>query len=347
MAEGGGGSPIGFSFGTKDTKGLSEKIGSFSKESLSKLFSKTFMESLTSSSSLSEALSKSLSTQETAGERSSVGKTTSTGKAITETSGKTTVSGKQFSKDQVDSIIKSLLISNKGMTEATGQEKRVGLFDATATQSLVGELLANITGKIADITAQTVTTESGTTSSQRSEQSEQQAIQELSRQLSSTETDTSSTTKTEGTQKQQQTSTTEGTQSTVERGESQELGADISKDTSQGAKCFITTAACEYAGQEDKGEILAAAREFRDTWLVQRYPDFIHHYYYFSPLLLTALSDMYAEDEEGKKEFYINLLRDFIYPMFGKFNEMEYEKVLLTYILMLVHIELHVQREGE
>jgi len=81
----------------------------------------------------------------------------------------------------------------------------------------------------------------------------------------------------------------------------QVLGPTTTKQKSK--KCFITTAAVEYAGQADDGDILETLRNFRDSWVAEHAPMDIVRYYKEAPAIVECLKKQ-ARSEETFKLMY-------------------------------------------
>ncbi|MGI6169487.1 MAG: CFI-box-CTERM domain-containing protein [Christensenellales bacterium] len=75
--------------------------------------------------------------------------------------------------------------------------------------------------------------------------------------------------------------------------------------------CFITTAACEYAGKEDDCAELTALRHFRDDWLAVQSdgPTLINHYYLLAPLMVEKL-----QHRDDRDALYNAIWQDYLTP---------------------------------
>lgn len=87
----------------------------------------------------------------------------------------------------------------------------------------------------------------------------------------------------------------------------QELGPTQTKQKSK--KCFITTAAVEYAKQEDDGHVLNTLRNFRDEYVIRRDPVSLEDYYREAPAIVEKL-----KADVCHKSIFTMLYEDYIVP---------------------------------
>lgn len=79
-------------------------------------------------------------------------------KQFKETSGGTSTSQTMFSKEAVDSMLRTLMESNQGLASVASGQKAPGLYNTTVRTQLVNDLLARSAGQVAEKTAPKVET---------------------------------------------------------------------------------------------------------------------------------------------------------------------------------------------
>lgn len=82
--------------------------------------------------------------------------------------------------------------------------------------------------------------------------------------------------------------------------------------------CFITTAACEYAGKSDDCAELNALRNFRDNWLLRQQdgPALVDHYYLMAPLMVQKL-----DQRKDRDALYQMIWQDYLTPCLQMLHE--------------------------
>jgi fructose-1,6-bisphosphatase len=78
----------------------------------------------------------------------------------------------------IDKIIKDVLEGNGGLADIFSTENDIGIFNSSEGKLAASDLLANIAGEIAKITATTTTTEQGNQSSSSSQNTQTQQNQQ-------------------------------------------------------------------------------------------------------------------------------------------------------------------------
>lgn len=87
----------------------------------------------------------------------------------------------------------------------------------------------------------------------------------------------------------------------------QVLGPTTTKQKSK--KCFITTAAVEYAGEADDGPTLTILRNFRDDFVIRHDPEGVASYYREAPGIVKKL-----KADPVHKAIFTMLYQDYILP---------------------------------
>lgn len=69
--------------------------------------------------------------------------------------------------------------------------------------------------------------------------------------------------------------------------------------------CFLTTAVCETLNLPDDNEYLNTLRKFRDSYMMEHYPELVSEYYEIAPVITNYIKARPDSDEVFKKMFYL------------------------------------------
>lgn len=69
--------------------------------------------------------------------------------------------------------------------------------------------------------------------------------------------------------------------------------------------CFLTTAVCETCNLPDDNEYLNTLRKFRDSYMMENYPELVSEYYEIAPVVTNYIKARPDSDEVFKKMFYL------------------------------------------
>lgn len=69
--------------------------------------------------------------------------------------------------------------------------------------------------------------------------------------------------------------------------------------------CFLTTAVCETLNLPDDNEYLNTLRKFRDSYMMEHYPELVAEYYEIAPAITNYIKARPDSDEVFKKMFYL------------------------------------------
>lgn len=69
--------------------------------------------------------------------------------------------------------------------------------------------------------------------------------------------------------------------------------------------CFLTTAVCETCNLPDDNEYLNTLRKFRDSYMMENYPELVTEYYEIAPVVTNYIKARPDSDEVFKKMFYL------------------------------------------
>lgn len=69
--------------------------------------------------------------------------------------------------------------------------------------------------------------------------------------------------------------------------------------------CFLTTAVCETLNLPDDNEYLNTLRKFRDSYMMENYPELVTEYYEIAPVVTNYIKARPDSDEVFKKMFYL------------------------------------------
>ena len=99
---------------------------------------------------------------------------------------------------------------------------------------------------------------------------------------------------------------------------------------SSGSCCFITTATLTSLGKDDDCIELTAFRQFRDTYLKNKFEDEIQEYYRIAPPICKKI-----DEQTNSKEIYLNLYDEYISKGYALLLENKSEEAHILYKQMI------------
>lgn len=91
--------------------------------------------------------------------------------------------------------------------------------------------------------------------------------------------------------------------------------------------CFLTTAVCETLNLPDDNEYLNTLRKFRDSYMMEHYPELVSEYYEIAPVVTNYIKARPDSDEVFKKMFYL-----YIAPAVVQIENGDYPSAMNTYM---------------
>lgn len=102
--------------------------------------------------------------------------------------------------------------------------------------------------------------------------------------------------------------------------------------------CYLTTAICNILNYDDDCNYLEKLRYFRDNIMLndKKYYDLLVEYNIVGPMIAKSLIE-----DENRKEISINLLINYIVPVYFKINNHRYNEATSIYIDMVNNLKNH------
>jgi uncharacterized membrane protein YgcG len=102
----------------------------------------------------------------------------------------------------------------------------------------------------------------------------------------------------------------------------------------KGGGCYITTATCIALNKNDFCEELMAFRRFRDTWLLENYPELINEYYLIAPSIVDKI-----DQENNNINVYKGIWEDYLSECFHLIKTDAFEEAKRKYVHMVKDLQ--------